>query len=66
MLPLASAYVHTGEVDRAERVLEEMFKFGSISPEPRLLLAQIFELRQQGERALDESDRVLELNPSSP
>ena len=62
MFLLASANVHSGEVDRAERVLEELFKFGSIAQELRLLLAQILELRQQGEQALEESDRAIELN----
>ena len=57
--PLASSYVRLGEMERAEHVLESMFRDSPDSPELRLLLAQVLEARQQGERALGELDRTL-------
>jgi len=60
---LGTFYIQNAKIDEAQEVIEEAMKLAPQSPQVRFLRGSIYEFKGEFEKALDEYNVVLTLNP---
>lgn len=62
---LGSALIGDGQLDNGQRLIDRVFREDN-SPEARLLMGSILLVADQGQEAIKELERAIELNPKLP